>query len=707
MTRHTSHFLTQNRTNILRLVAVVLLLALSHPGWAAGFEDKECMKCHGQSWIAQTSPSGLAGMVRIREGETRVMRPEDEIAALYISDESLKHSAHAGLNCTDCHSGIESLPHSQRLAALNCSDCHVETQDAVAAGPHGSKVDDGLRRPNCNDCHGDPHEITLFSDPRTYTEALQSVENCMTCHDEEAIHPFNPGESYRDNAHGEALYLKGLPLTATCVDCHGHHEMLPAEDPESPLNAFNVPDTCGKCHEGVEDVYYTSVHGQHLADGDEEAATCTKCHHSHGIKPIGEPFLMDVAQECSHCHIDLGRTYMLSYHGKAVELGYGNAAVCSSCHGAHDILPPDDPRSHVAAENLQETCSKCHDNVNANFVKYIAHVDFTDREKNPIVFWTFVVMTTLLLGTLSVFIPHTFLWFQRTLVGRLKNPRGPHGQSNGERMIERFSWIHRFTHALIIISFMGLVATGFPLKYSYTEWAHQFANLFGGIPVMGMIHRVLAVITFMYAGTHAAFLVYFFWKKCPRPIWRYIIGPDSMLFSLRDLKDFIAMVRWFFWLGPRPKFDRWTYFEKFDYFGEIWGVFVIGGTGLMLWFPMLFTRWLPGWVLNCAMVVHSIEALLAASVIFLVHFFNTHLRPEKFPVDMVMFTGQMSEEEMKEERGQEYDRLVKEGILESRIVEPMALKWRILGAILGIIAFVSGIVLIYLAIRTEFTQFFG
>jgi cytochrome b subunit of formate dehydrogenase len=337
----------------------------------------------------------------------------------------------------------------------------------------------------------------------------------------------------------------------------------------------------------------------------------------------------------------------------------------------------------------------------------MAHADHLDREKNPAVFWTFVFMTTLLLGTLAVFIPHTILWFQRTLAARLKHPRGHVGHAGKKRMIQRFNPVHRITHGLIVVSFMGLVATGFPLKYSHSEWAANATAFFGGIKVMGVLHRGFAIITFMYVAVHAGFLIYFFWKKCPSPRWRYIIGPNSMMFSLQDLKDFIAMTRWFFWLGPRPKLDRWAYFEKFDYFGEIWGVIVIGGSGLLLWMPEYFTRWMPGWVLNCAMVVHSIEALLAASVIFLVHFFNTHLRPEKFPIDMVMFTGHMTEEEMIEERGREYERLKKEGKLEELVVEPLQLHWRIVGVVLGLLAFSTGIFLIALAIKTELGQFFG
>jgi cytochrome b subunit of formate dehydrogenase len=598
------------------------------------------------------------------------------------------------------------MPHNQRLALLSCRYCHEDVEKAIAIGPHRQSVTEGRRRPSCTDCHGPAHDIASVKRPRTYEEAIAIVLACERCHNETGSFAFNPVETYRENSHGDALLKKGLSISATCADCHGNHAMLPESNPQSPIHPLEVPKTCGNCHEGIESVYFASIHGQHLLAGEEQAATCTSCHPSHGIGLIDEPFLLSVVEECSHCHLELGRSYLRSYHGKVTALGYGEVAVCSSCHGAHDILPKSDPQSHVAPGNLEATCGKCHQNVNANFVKYITHVNYRDRNANPQVYYVWLGMTVLLLSVLTVFIIHTLLWFQRAVVGYVINPRTHTEKQESDRMIQRFHPIHRWTHALIIISFMGLVATGFPLKYSYAGWAHNLASLLGGIHAMRIIHRVLAIVTFLYAGIHVGFLIYFFAKICPRPRRKYLIGPDSLIFSWRDLKDFVAMVRWFFWVGPKPKFDRWTYFERFDYWGEIWGVFVIGGSGLILWMPTLFTRWLPGWVLNCAVVIHSIEALLAASIIFLVHFFNTHLRPEKFPADLVMLTGQMTEAEMKEERPAEYERLVTTGHLEKRLVKSVALRWRILGTIAGVAALLFGMILIILAIKTELGQFF-
>ena len=134
-----------------------------------------------------------------------------------------------------------------------------------------------------------------------------------------------------------------------------------------------------------------------------------------------------------------------------------------------------------------------------------------------------------------------------------------------------------------------------------------------------------------------------------------LFGPDSILFSKKDWREFLATVKWYTGKGPYPRYGRWTYWEKFDYFAVLWGVVVIGTSGLMLWFPEGFTHILPGWVINVATIIHSDEALLAAGFIFTVHFFNTHFRPEKFPMDTVIFTGRMSIEELKRERPNEYE----------------------------------------------------
>ncbi len=237
-----------------------------------------------------------------------------------------------------------------------------------------------------------------------------------------------------------------------------------------------------------------------------------------------------------------------------------------------------------------------------------------------------------------------------------------------ELQFQRFTRLNRALHIVMIVSFMSLALTGLTLKFSYTGWARVMSQLFGGFESAGYIHRAGAVLMIGTFLTHLVDLV----RRKSREYgsWRALLfGPDTMLFTKKDLGEFIGSIKWFLGKGPRPMYGRWTYWEKFDYFAVFWGMTIIGSTGLMLWFPVLFTLVFPGWLINVATIIHSDEALLAVGFIFTVHFFNTHLRPEKFPMDIVIFTGRMPLEEFKEDKPGEYEALVKSGQLEKHLVE--------------------------------------
>jgi cytochrome b subunit of formate dehydrogenase len=238
-----------------------------------------------------------------------------------------------------------------------------------------------------------------------------------------------------------------------------------------------------------------------------------------------------------------------------------------------------------------------------------------------------------------------------------------------EREFVRFTRLQRALHACMIVSFLSLAMTGLTLKFSYTKWAAMVSRFLGGFQVAGFIHRTAAVLMFGVFLTHLYSLVQL--KKREYKSWRALIfGPDTMLPTPQDLRQFIATMKWFIGMGPRPQYGRWTYWEKFDYFAVFWGIAVIGSTGLTLWFPIFFTRFLPGWAINVATVIHSDEALLATGFIFTVHFFNTHLRPEKFPMDTTIFTGHMPLAELKRDKPLEYENLAATGRLEEHLEEP-------------------------------------
>jgi len=238
-----------------------------------------------------------------------------------------------------------------------------------------------------------------------------------------------------------------------------------------------------------------------------------------------------------------------------------------------------------------------------------------------------------------------------------------------EREFVRFARHQRALHACMIVSFLSLATTGLTLKFSYTGWAVIVSRLLGGFQVAGFIHRTAAVLMFGVFVTHLYNLYKL--KKQENKSWLALIfGPDSMMLNRQDLNQFIGTMKWFVGRGPRPPYGRWTYWEKFDYFAVFWGIAVIGSTGLTLWFPVFFTRFLPGPFINIATIIHSDEALLATGFIFTVHFFNTHLRPEKFPMDTTVFTGHMPLAELKRDKPLEYQALLASGQLEEHLEEP-------------------------------------
>jgi cytochrome b subunit of formate dehydrogenase len=238
----------------------------------------------------------------------------------------------------------------------------------------------------------------------------------------------------------------------------------------------------------------------------------------------------------------------------------------------------------------------------------------------------------------------------------------------GERVhYQRFDRYHRLLHGVLMFSFLGLAFTGMPLLFNDAPWAIRLASVFGGGHGAGILHRVFASLLIGCFVLHVWRLMHrLFVKKELEVLW----GPASMTPQPRDLAELIAHLRWFLRLGPQPRFDHFTYWEKFDYWAVFWGMGIIGGSGLVLWFPVFFSRLLPGSWFNIALLVHGEEGLLAVGFIFTIHFFNSHLRPDKFPMDPVIFTGRVTGHELMEERALEYERLSAARTLEEYEVGP-------------------------------------
>ena len=231
--------------------------------------------------------------------------------------------------------------------------------------------------------------------------------------------------------------------------------------------------------------------------------------------------------------------------------------------------------------------------------------------------------------------------------------------------IVRFDRKTRLLHVVVMVTFLGLAATGMPLLFSEAPWARVLAMLFGGFHGAGLVHRVFGAALLAGVVFHVADV---FWRAFVRGEKGLLWGPDSMVPQPKDFADFYGQMKWFFGLGPQPKFERFAYWEKFDYWAVMWGTAIMGAAGLILWFPVLASRILPGWMFNVALFVHGAEAALAIGFIFVVHFFNGHLRPGKFPMDLVIFTGSLTADELRHERAGEFERLRRTGAIETQSV---------------------------------------
>jgi cytochrome b subunit of formate dehydrogenase len=623
------------------------------PGSAdGGISDAECLKCHGDA-------AEYAGSVHGRKG----------------------------IACAQCHAGAQPVDSGRPCATVrspvDCATCHAEAVAEYDRGRHGRLHATGdPNAPTCTDCHG-THSILEAGDRASPTARRNVPGLCARCHRDGApAAQRNLGpesrivENYTESIHGRALTESGLTVTAVCTDCHTAHEELPASDPASTVHPGNIPKTCAKCHDGIYETFRGSIHSREgnpdyvQLRGMPHLPDCNDCHSAHQVARTDRPaFELGIMSQCGQCHSEIAETYFETYHGKASTLGDATKAKCFDCHGAHDIRPASDPASHLAPGNVVATCAKCHPGSNEKFAGFLAHGTHKDRERYPVLYYVYVGMTALLLSTLIFFGLHTLLWLPHSWRMRKLLPAAASPAHAAGRQYVRFNRFYRALHLTVILSFFGLVITGMMLKYSHAPWARVLSQFLGGIVVAGWIHRVCAIATFGYMGLHLWDVGRRFLRS-GKSVKEFFFGPDTLIPKPSDVREFFATMRWFLGRGPSPRYGRWTYWEKFDYFAVFWGVAIIGLTGLCLWFPEVFTRVLPGWAINVSTIVHSDEALLATGFIFTIHFFNTHFRPEKFPMDPVIFTGKMSLEELERERPGLHERLTKSGELERSLAEP-------------------------------------
>jgi cytochrome b subunit of formate dehydrogenase len=622
-----------------------------------------------------------------------------------------------------CHDGKKSLPevteasgvarslHSVSAgkysvsvhATMQCVACHLEISDS--ATPHQKAS--GAHKPDCVQCHTELWEKAKKENLTREKERLGVVAQNI--------------EAYKMSFHAKLNKEDKSRVNATCEQCHETHSFAVPTSGTTRRAEWHqtIPEVCGdKCHKEELKLYKTSVHGQAIDKGHNlKSAVCSDCHTSHAIGDTARGGTkLEVTWRCGNCHQDSKKTYLSTYHGQVSALGYANTAKCFDCHGGHRILKADQPRSKINPKNIIKTCRQCHNSEIAGmydapdgFASFQPH-GVADLKKYPEIWVATQIMTQLLVGTFTVFWLHTILWFYREYRERRSHKKQRHivlerrlaelpSHLRGKHF-RRFSLIWRIAHFTFAITLMMLTLTGIPLFYPEAPWAKLLMDLLGGPHNAGVIHRTNAVIfasVFIWHLLYVAVKLARGWKEFK------IFGPNSLIPNLQDGRDAIAMVKWFFGKAPRPVFDRWTYWEKFDYWAPFWGVTIIGVSGLVMWLPNVFGAFLPGWIFNVAAIFHGEEAFLAVVFLFTVHFFNNHFRPDKFPLEVVMFTGTFSLEEFKHEHAAEYKRLVDSGELEKHLVDAPSPARLAASKVLGFTLIAIGLTLLTLVAIGFFT----
>lgn len=645
-----------------------------------GVADRDCLTCHGKKDIVSTKDQH----------------------SLFVDYDQAQKSVHAKVSCAQCHSEVavsKMRPCETIQKKVDCAVCHTDQVQQYQKSTHGKLfVMQNTNAPFCTDCHG-THDMLSKKDAVSPTYPLHVPDLCARCHRDNQRAGLNYQgnqheimDHYVESIHGRGLLKSGLVVTAMCTDCHTAHSELPSSDPESSVNRNQIAQTCAKCHNGVFEKFKKSIHAPGPNRDSAKLPVCSDCHTAHTIKRTDmNSFNFEIMNVCGKCHQEIAKTYFQTFHGKVTKLGYTKTAKCHDCHGSHEILPITDPNSKLSRQNIVQTCQQCHPGVNKRFAGYLTHSTHHDPKKYPWIFWTFWSMTALLVGTFLASGLHTLLWLPKSLQMRRAHPPVEHAA--GQKQYVRFPLPYRLMHAVMIVSFLTLATTGMVLKFSYTSWAMTISRLLGGVAISGFIHRCAAILMFGLFIVHIGYILRR--KKTEGQSWKdLLLGSGTMMFTLRDIREFKETIKWYLGKGPRPNYGRWTYWEKFDYFAVFWGIMVIGLSGLMLWFPGFFTLFLPGWVINVATIIHSDEALLATGFIFTIHFFNTHFRPEKFPMDKVIFTGRMSLEELKTERPAEYEALVAKNELDKHLADPLPKKTVRIMAMLGWVALVIGLTLV-------------
>ena len=664
--------------------------------------DAECLACHQMQGLSKARaslvvpPSHLQGSAHARlacaqcHADARTaphaakLQPVRCEACHRKPGQEVPGSVHFRLDrgapsagCIACH-GTHQV---QRVAADGtalCATCHRDEASRVAASIHAVARENGKRNlPTCTTCHT-AHTVKSHREPTSPTNRAHIHQTCAVCHADPKViaeqHIARPRviALFEQSIHGRAIREKGKLTAATCTDCHGGHEIRRATDPASSIFKGREAATCGQCHGQEAGQYRASVHGDAVGRGVFAAPTCSDCHGEHGITGTRDPESrvapLTVSKTCAACHeatpvvqefglaARRAGTFFDSFHGLAVRGGSSVVANCASCHGTHNILPPKDPRSTVNPTNIPRTCGQCHPGAGAQLVGAKIHVA-PGMGEHPWVALARRIYVTIILVTIGGMTVHNGLDFLVRVRERWRAVNG--GQLHAEaelppevagRWFERLTPNERLQHLLLLSTFIILVVSGFALKFPESWWARPLVHLERGYAIRAWVHRVAGVLLSLGAVHHLAYL---FGTRRGRSQFR------AMWPGVRDMRDALGMLA--FNLGlrrARPRFHRFSYAEKLEYWAVLWGTFVMAITGFVMWLQSAVLRRWPLWTIDLATVVHYYEAWLATLAILVWHFYGVIFRPDVYPMSRVWLSGKLTGAQMVEEHPAELEEIL-------------------------------------------------
>jgi cytochrome b subunit of formate dehydrogenase len=576
--------------------------------------------------------------------------------SLHVDPEAFKNSIHGSMfTCVDCHADVKSAAHETTPKKISCATCHADQQAAYDRSHHAKALQGGnANAATCVDCHGGPHELLPAADPKSRVSHVNIPATCGACHGQKFVMA-DGGQSaqmvasYQQSVHGHAV-ASGSEKAAVCTDCHGAHEILDAKDSKSPIFKFNVPFTCGKCHDNISREFQQSIHGTAVAQGNWQAPVCTDCHGIHSIRAHSDPnspvSAQNVAQAtCARCHEGVrlsqefgvaGRretTYLASYHGLASKLGSQVVANCASCHGTHSIFPSTDPRSTIHASHLAQTCGQCHPGVTDKFAASKVHVDapLSADIGSKAVRWIRKFYLGMIFAVIGGMLLHNFILWRSKVIALRKLQT---------TFVTRMPLRFRIQHAALLTSFFLLVLTGFALKFP-DSWFASMLTL--GEHMRGLLHRIAAVVLIAVSVYHMFDIVI---TREGRRLARDLFPTlDDIRGAWQNLSYYLGLT------SQKPEFARFNYAEKAEYWALVWGMFVMAGTGIMLWAKVVVGNHLPRWWLDIATAIHFYEAVLATLAIVVWHFYQVFFDPDVYPMNWAWWDGKMTLHHYREEHG--------------------------------------------------------